>query len=148
MIIDELQCAENYLSLHPAFTRAFEFLRRSDLDQLEARVHEIDSAELYASVQRTNGRQRSEAELEAHRRYVDIQFLIDGEEEIGWRPRGECREVSHAYDEEQDITFWSDAPSFYVSLRPGMFAVFFPGDAHAPLISRGNIHKCVVKVRI
>lgn len=148
MIIDEIKHADSYFALHPGFERAFTFLRRLDLAELDITTHEIDAKDLYALMQVPNGRKRDEAQLEAHRRYIDIQYLIDGEEEIGWKPQDQCNELSHAYETERDIEFYSDTPSFYVRLRPGMFAVLFPGDAHAPVISQGSIHKCVVKVRV
>lgn len=147
MIIDEIEHADAYYALHPAFERAFAFLRRLDLSKLDVRTHEIDAKDLYALMQVPNGRTRDEAQLEAHRVYIDIQYLIAGEEEIGWKPTGECRELIRAYKTEQDIEFYSDSPSFYVRLRPGMFVVLFPGDAHAPIISQGSIHKCVIKVK-
>lgn len=147
MIIDEIEHAEAYFALHPAFERAFAFLRRLDLAKLDVRAHEIDARDLYALMQLPSGRTRDEAQLEAHRLYIDIQYLIDGEEEIGWKSKDECRELSRAYETEQDIEFYADSPSFYVRLRPHMFVVLFPGDAHAPVISEGSLHKCVIKVR-
>lgn len=147
MILDKLENAETYFGLHAGFRKAFEFLSRSDLSNLEASRYAIDGEEIYALVQSGHGKERNEARLEAHRRYIDIQFLIDGNEQTGWSTRDGCREIYRAYDSERDIEFFSDSPQTYLTLKPGTFAIFFPADAHAPMISEGNVHKCVVKVR-
>lgn len=148
MIVDRIENAQVYYALHPAFEKAFAFLRRPDLAGLEDGAHEIDSRELYALMQSPDGRTRGDAKLEAHRLYIDIQYLIRGDEEIGWKPTAKCGGLARAYEQEKDIEFYSDTPSFYLHLQPGMFALFFPGDAHAPVIAQGSLHKCVVKVRV
>jgi biofilm protein TabA len=148
MILDRLENAEMYFGLHPGFGKAFQFLRRADLGKLPVARHPIDSDRVYALTQEGNGKDEREAALEAHKNYIDIQFLIDGDERIGWKAHEDCAVISRSYDEGKDIEFFSDVPLTYVTLKPGMFAIFFPGDAHAPMISKGHVHKCVVKVRL
>lgn len=148
MILDTLANAETYLGLHPGFEKAFAFLRRAGLGKLEAGKYPIDGDDVFALVQKNPGKTTKDARLEAHRNYIDIQFLIDGDERTGWRLRTECKETQQVYSAERDIEFFSDPPLNYLSLKPDMFAVFFPGDAHAPMISNGTVHKCVVKVRV
>jgi biofilm protein TabA len=147
MILDNLDNSEAWLGLHPGFAKAFEFLRRKDLGELEPGIHELDGEEIYASIQKGSGKAKSDALLEAHRKYIDIQFLINGAEQTGWKAREDCHAVHAAYDGKKDIEFFDDAPQTYLQLKAGMFAIFFPADAHAPMISDGVIHKCVVKVR-
>src|SRR4051812_16249053 len=95
MILDTLSCAHRYECLHPSFAQAFASLRRANWQQLVAEAanssrrsvrHEIAGDRIYMSVDCIEGRGREGARLEAHRRYVDIQFTIDGHEEIGWKP--------------------------------------------------------------
>lgn len=148
MILDKLENAETYTKLHPGFAKAFEFLRRGDLSSLGVASYPIDEKKVFALVQKGSGKRRGEARLEAHRNFIDIQFLIDGNEQVGWKPRADCTEVSQAYNHEKDIEFFADQPQTYLSLKPGMFCVFFPDDAHAPMISEGLVHKCVVKVKL
>lgn len=147
MILDTLSNAETYLGLHTGFEKAFAFLRRADIGTLAAGKYVIDGDDLFALVQKDPGKTMKDAHLEAHRNYIDIQFLIDGDERTGWKLRNECKDVRQTYIAERDIEFFSDNPSNYLILKPDMFAVFFPGDAHAPMISNGPVHKCVVKVR-
>ncbi len=148
MVLDRLENAEVYFGLHPGFSKAFQFLRRADLASLAVARHPIDSDRLYALTQKDNGKDEREAPLEAHMKYIDIQFLIDGDEHIGWKAREDCAVASLSYDEGKDIEFFSDSPQTYLALKPGMFAIFFPEDAHAPMISKGHVQKCVVKVRL
>jgi len=65
---------------------------------------------------------------------------------MGWSPRSRCQRPHDQYDAEQDIEFFGDTPDTYVTVHPSEFAVFFPDDAHAPLIGTGEIHKIVIKV--
>jgi YhcH/YjgK/YiaL family protein len=148
MILDTLSNAETYIVLHTGFKKAFGFLRRDDLDSLNTGKHQIEGDNVYALIQKGAGKLREDALLEAHRSYIDIQFLIDGNERTGWKSRGDCRTAQTTYNDERDIEFFSDQPQTYLVLSPAMFAIFFPGDAHAPMISDGPLHKCVVKVRI
>ena len=96
---------------------------------------------MYVSIDRVQGRGREGARLEAHRRYIDIQLTIDGLEEIGWKPIGDCVSTSEAFDAAKDITFFNDRPESWLSVPAGRFAIFFPEDAHAPLGGRGILEK-------
>ena len=148
MIIDRLQNADRYSPLHAGFADGFAFLRRADLDQLPDGRHEIDGERLFAIVSRDRGRGREQSLLEAHRRYIDVQFVIEGEDCIGWSPISDCRRVSSPYDAEKDLELFFERPSTWLEVAPGTFAVFYPEDAHAPLATRGRIHKAVVKVAV
>ena len=148
MLIDYLQNADRYSRLHSRFAGGFAFLRRADVAQLPDGRHEIDGERLFAVVSRDQGRGREQSLLEAHRRYIDIQFVISGEDCIGWLPIADCSRVSSPYDAEKDLEFFFDRPTTWLAVTPGRFAVFYPEDAHAPLATRGPIHKAVVKVAV
>lgn len=148
MILDTLDNADRYLSLHPRFAAAFAFLRRPDLADLATGRHPIEGDALFAIVAKEQGRRREDAKLEAHRKYIDIQFVLEGSDEMGWRPVRTCRMTDKAYVPERDIVFFADAPDAWVVTRPGAFCIFFPEDAHAPLVSGSIIHKVVVKVAV
>ena len=148
MIVDRLENADQYCDMHPAFARAFAFLRRSDLAQLSADRHDIDGDRLFCSISKGPGRTRAEADLEAHRKYIDIQYVIAGTEEYGWKPTADCRIVQTPYDAEKDIGFFKDEPDSWTTVPAGSFVIFFPQDAHAPLVSDGEIHKAVLKIAV
>jgi biofilm protein TabA len=157
MILDKLQTADRYTSLHSAFARAFAYLRDANWARLvpaasgparHSTRHPIDSDRMYVSIDCIEGRGREGARLEAHRRYIDIQFTIDGHEEIGWKPLGDCAVTSVAYDDGKDVVFFSDRPDSWLSLPAGHFAIFFPDDAHAPLAGRDTLTKAIVKIAV
>src|SRR5689334_18738863 len=102
MILDSLERCARYLSIHPAFPQAFEFLARPDLARLGPGRHSLAGDRLYVSIDHTEGRGRDGARIEAHQRYIDIQFTIDGHEEIGWSPLTECRSPTAPHDPARD----------------------------------------------
>ena len=146
MILDRLSNAKNYESLHPAFPRAFDFLRQSGLEKISEGKHEIDGKKFYASVDIMAGRGKKGAKLEAHRNYIDIQYTVSGQESIGWKNLAECKIIKTEYHPEKDIAFFGDRPESWLVVPPGYFAIFFPEDAHAPLGGMGRLHKVIVKV--
>jgi YhcH/YjgK/YiaL family protein len=148
MILDVLENADKYGALNPGFTRAVEFLKRPDLRELSVGRHEIDGHRVFAMVARDQGRKREDAELEAHENYIDIQFVLSGVDEMGWRPTATCTNISVPYDAEKDLKFFKDRPDAWLATHPGAFAIFFPEDAHMPLIASGELHKIIVKVAV
>ncbi|MEW6590219.1 MAG: YhcH/YjgK/YiaL family protein [Pseudomonadota bacterium] len=148
MILDTLARADRYLTLHPRFAEAFAFLRTVDLAALAPGRHPIDGDALFALVEDGPGRTRAEAKLECHRRYLDIQLVLAGVDEMGWKPLADCARPATDYDERCDIRFYDDAPASWIATPAGAFCVFFPDDAHAPWVSAGRIRKVVVKVAL
>jgi biofilm protein TabA len=148
MILDNLAQADRYLALHPLFARAFDFLRGTDLMALAPGRHTIDGEQLFAIVEACQGRTRVEAKLECHRRYIDIQLVLEGIDEMGWKPVAGCVNPMTDYDAGRDIRFFNDAPSSWISTPPWSFCIFSPEDAHAPLVSDGLIRKVVVKIAV
>ena len=152
MILDRLHQSGRYTALHASFARAFDFLATADwaaLTRGSASVrHVIDGDRLYVSIDEKDGRGRDGARLEAHRRYIDIQMTISGAEEIGWRPLADCRQPAGPFDHVKDIVFFDDTPDSWLVVPPGMFAIFFPEDAHAPLAGLGLLKKAIVKIAL
>jgi len=148
MILASLAEADRYGALHPLFAPAFEFLRSPGLNALTPGKHDIQGEQLFAIVEACTGRARMEAKLECHRRYIDIQMVLEGIDEMGWRPLAECMEPGTDYDAARDIRFFNDAPSSWIATPAGSFCLFFPDDAHAPLVSTGMIRKVVVKIAV
>ena len=148
MILDDLKSAERYERLHAGFREGFRFLSRSDLLTLPGGRHEIDGDRIFALINRDPGRGHEGARLEAHRKYIDIQYLVEGSEEIGWRPTDQCQQLTDPYDDSRDIMFFGDVPYTWIELPVGKFMIFYPEDAHAPLAARGENVKAVIKVAV
>jgi len=148
IIVDRLERAEAYYDMHPGFEKAFAFLRSSDLADLPPERYEIDGDNLFCTISNGPARTRDEAQLEAHKKYIDIQYVIGGTEEMGWRPTPTCVMSVAGYDKDKDIEFFRDAPVSWTELKPGSFVILFPEDAHAPLVGEGTIHKAVLKIAV
>jgi biofilm protein TabA len=146
MILDMLSNCPRYYAFNNGLKKGFDFLARADVADLEDGRYEIEGDRVYAIIQRTTGRSQQDGQLEAHRRYTDIQFIINGDESMGWSPLQEVKDSSLGYDEKNDLEFFAGTPSSVVRVAPGSFAIFTPSDAHLPCIGEGAIHKVVVKV--
>jgi len=148
MILDDLTQAARYEKLHAGFALGFEFIRQPNLLDLASGKYELDGERVFALINRDPGKGRSGARLEAHRRYIDIQYLASGTEEMGWRPTAECEKLTDPYIAERDIMFFGDQPQAWIWLPVGKFMILYPEDAHAPLAATGDNVKAVIKVEV
>ena len=142
-----LQC-DRYAALHPLFKRAFDYISNTDLYSLASGSYRIVGDDLVAIVEHVSGRAREMARLEAHRKYIDIQLVLDGDEAMGWKPLADCHNPVSEHSEEKDIRFFHDAPASWIAVPPDHFCIFFPEDAHAPLVGAGEIRKVIFKVAV
>lgn len=148
MILDTIANAERYLGLHPLFPQVFEYIRNTDLSALASGRHAILGNDLFAIVERVPGRAREVAQLECHRKYIDIQLVLEGVDEMGWKPLADCHQAIEGYNAAADIQFFHDVPDAWVATPAGAFCIFFPEDTHAPLVATQNIHKIVFKIAV
>lgn len=148
MILSSLSQSNRYTGLHPLFARAFEYMRDTDLYALNPGRYPIEGDDLFAIVEHVPGRTREMAKLEAHRRYVDIQLVLDGTDEMGWKPLADCSNPVSEHSIEKDIRFFHDAPAAWIATPPDHFCIFFPEDAHAPLVASGQIRKVIFKIAV
>ena len=149
VILARLDHADEYAGLHPRFARAFEWLRRTDLEQLELGRHELGDG-LAAIVSDAAGKGAQQARLEVHRRTIDVQFCQRGEDLMGWLPAQDLRLEATDYDAQADAQLFYDQPACWVPLPTGCLAIFFPSDGHAPLAAPAGapLLKVVVKVPV
>ena len=146
MIFSTPANADRYAELHPLFMRAFDYMRNTDLLVLAPGRYSIIEKQLFVIVESVPGRAREAAKLECHRRYIDIQLVLEGTDEMGWKALADCTQPVSDYKE--DIQFFHDAPATWIATPPGAFCIFFPEDAHAPLVSSGNIRKAIFKAAV
>jgi YhcH/YjgK/YiaL family protein len=150
MIIDVLENAGNYSSANPRISKAFEYLRSTDLDNLPVGKHAIKGDEIFAIVQEYRTIDTANEEMETHKKYIDVQYMIRGEELVGHSfLKDQAR--SKEYDEEQDFMLFPDTPSFFTKMAVGTFMIFFPTDMHMPCIKVHEaemVKKVVIKVKV
>jgi biofilm protein TabA len=148
MIVDLLENADQYLTLNAGFKTALTFLRRTDIKDLAPGRHEVDDKRVFAIIENAPGCKKEDAELEAHELYIDIQLVLDGTDNMGWKLKSNCLQIARTYNADMDIQFYADEPDVFMPVHAGMFAMFFPNDAHMPRISSGNLHKVIAKVKV
>jgi YhcH/YjgK/YiaL family protein len=149
MILDKIENAPSYYGISANLKKGFEYIRNTNLLEVPVGRHEISGNDVFALVSEYQTKAHEECIPEAHQIFTDIQFIISGEELIGYVPQNGQKE-SIPYQAERDIAFYNEETT-QLWLRQGMFAVFFPQDIHRPcmLINRPeNVKKVVIKVRI
>ena len=144
MIIDTIDHLEKYASLNPLFAQAIEYLKTTDLNSLEVGKIELKGCDLVVNVAETKPKTKEEAKLETHNKFIDIQIPLSGTEIMGYTPGDALPQAE--YNAEKDITFFPGLSQDYFAVKPGMFAIFFPQDGHAPGISETGVKKIIVKV--
>lgn len=147
MILDSCAHAGLYRSMNKHFEAAFKFLNDNDLAAMAEGRYEIDGDNVFVMVNERDLKNPSDAALEIHDKYIDIQVVLRGEESFGWKERNACTSPRGAFDPEKDILFFSDTPTTYFTLGKGQMAIFLPGDAHAPLVGEGKVKKAIFKVK-
>jgi biofilm protein TabA len=148
MILSTLSHSDRYASLHDLFPLAFEYIRNTDLYSMPPGRYPVFDNKLLVIVECVSGRTRESAKLECHRRHIDIQLVLEGDEEMGWRALSECNQPVADYNAQKDLQFFHDTTASWVATPPGSFCIFFPEDAHAPLVGSGNIRKVIIKVPV
>lgn len=151
MILDTLDNSARYESLNSRFAKAFAYLRTVDGTQPLGRF-DIDGDDCFALVQTYETKPVEKAKFEAHRKYIDVQFLYSGRESILWAPLATMQEETMAFDEGKDAALWKLTPDLTpLHLSAGHFTVLYPQDAHAPCVEWDKpeqVFKVVVKVAV
>jgi YhcH/YjgK/YiaL family protein len=149
LIIDKLSNSHLYSGLGEKINTAFTYLKETDFFKMELGKYEIDRDYIFALVNEYNTKDESEGRLEAHKKYIDVQFVAKGSELMGYAPLSN-QKVIDEYNEQNDISFFSGEKSF-TQVDEGMFAIFFPTDVHLPGIKvkeTAIVKKVVIKVKV
>lgn len=148
MIIDNFSNSDQYTALHPLFAKAFDIIKSQNPIARELGKTEIDGDKLIIIVSDSTMKTPKDGKLEVHNDYIDIQVPVSKIETFGWSPRSACHDEHAPFDSERDIQFFRESPEMYFDLKPGEFAIFFPGDAHAPCLGEDTIRKIIFKVKV
>ena len=120
MILDTIQNASKYYSVHPLFKKAFEYIQSTDLANIEIGKYDIaEGLKAIFSDKKGMSAAESIAKFECHDKNIDIQLCIKGRETIGWKPRQSCTAPKGEYNPEKDVSFYNDAPDMYFQLTNG-----------------------------
>jgi biofilm protein TabA len=150
MVHDTLANLGPYRSLGPRIAQGLEFIANFSSDLQDGR-YDIDGENVYALVQSYGTVAPTEKKFEAHRAYLDIQFVADGHEVIHHSPLADLDPTTD-YDVQKDYQLYGEPKaSTPINMSPGHFAIFFPCDGHKPgCVNGGPSHmkKVVVKVKV
>ena len=148
--INRREFAISYFRHKDRWEKAFRFLAGTDLKKLENKRYDIDGDNLYASVSEYATKDEKITNFEAHRKYIDIHYVISGSENMNVVPLKNAGEVVTPYDNTRDIEFMKPVISRNIAATQKNFFIFFPSDAHRPGIREKepvNVKKVVIKLR-
>ena len=146
MITDSWKNLHRYYGLNKNLDLIIEKQDSFVFEEMENGRHEIDGERVFLNLMQTNlGKGGT---WEAHRKYIDLQLVLESEETITWAPLDVISDFS-GYDEQKDIMLSADTQKGNpVLLKKGMFGIYFPDDAHQPGIGQGQGRKAVFKIRV
>ena len=150
MIIDRLQNSKKYSGLGDRIASALAYLEKTDFTSMPPGRYEIDGDKLVAMVNEYETKHTSEEKLEAHKKHIDVQYMVTGSELMGYSALTNQR-PSVEYNEEKDLMFFDESPAFFLKVDQGMFTIFFPTDMHMPAThdqSPSKVKKVIMKVKV
>ena len=145
MIKDKITNYLTYENLHEGLKQGLKYLAETDFSKIKNGTYEISGKDVYAIVQEYQTKEVGQ--LEAHKEYIDIQYIIEGSEKIGY---SKLKTQTPATDYEPDIIFYKDKQDEFIEMNNGDFAIFYPDDLHMPCITINQpqkVRKVVVKVK-
>ena len=148
MVIDRIENADLYYSLHPRFKQAFDYISRIDIHAIPIGRHEVDGDSMYALVQGYNTKWKEEGKWEAHRRYIDLQYVVQGAEGMGYANIHHLQQGEYI-SEKDFLPLFGEGDQ--IPLRSGFFVLLFPEDAHMPSMALGEskpARKIVLKIAV
>ena len=147
MIIDKIKNYRQYSGLGSNILSALEYITKTDFAEIENGRHDIDD-DMYLLLSDYETRNIAECKTEAHRKYIDVQFIIKGQELVGYASLGNQSTITD-YDEKNDYILYNGDLSF-INFHEGMFAIFYPDDLHMPGVGDNNspIRKAVLKIKL
>ena len=148
MIVDHGNNSHLYYALHPRIRHAFDYIHQVDISNIGIGRYEIDGENLYAMVQEYNTKPKEAGVWEAHRRYIDLQYVAQGEEKMGY---ANLRRLTQGeYDANRDFLPLHGEGEF-LTLKNGEFVILMPEDAHMPgmaVSTPSPVKKIVIKILI
>ncbi|MCG9719967.1 YhcH/YjgK/YiaL family protein [Shewanella sp. Isolate7] len=153
MILDTLDNLVHYTHLGPRIAKALLHLKETDFTQLPVGNYELEGKDIFVIVNDYETKPREVEPFEVHRKYIDVQYVVSGEEEFGYLPLADQTPTKPYYDKHDYAEYdyeSNKARAAFIPFKAGMFALFFPQDMHMPGVSATPqaVRKVVIKVKI
>jgi YhcH/YjgK/YiaL family protein len=149
MVFDSLENSALYKGLSDRIKLSFDYLRQTDFSILEPGKHEIDGSNIFALLSRYETKPLETCSWEAHKQYIDIQYVIKGAEKMGIAQLSSMT-IKENYNEEKDYMLL-DGKGDFLTVKEGQFVIFWPSDVHMPqleIIKPAEVLKVVLKLKI
>ena len=148
MIIDKIENLNIYANLSERLAKGIDYINNSDFSKIDLGTYKIEGDDVFAMVQEYDTREIDNCKLEGHSKYIDIQYIIEGEEHIGLTSK--TNQELEERNDEGDYAFYKGDSTLF-KFNPSVFGIFFPDDLHMPCVGlnkKSKVRKVVVKVRI
>jgi len=149
MIYDKIGNFKQYLCMHEHFKDVLRFLESMPVSERADGRYEINDQGAYVIIDTYETKDASGCFIECHRKYIDVQVMIEAIERIGVCPRASCHALP--YDDVKDFQKLTGDTDL-LALGAGSFMIFYPDDAHMPRIrhgeTSGTVRKAVFKIPV
>ncbi len=149
MVTDTIENIHYYATLGVKIAKALEYIKTTNFDAIASGQYAIEGEEIFAIINEYQTKDKSDCEAEAHRKYIDVQYMIKGTELFGYAPLTIQLPYTD-YNEQTDLAVYKEELS-YLHLDAGMFIIFFPSDIHQPEVRAFEpiwVKKVVVKIKL
>lgn len=151
MIIAAVKDAKRYCNHNDKMQRAFQFIKETDLGALEVGKYSIDGDDIFALVQSYNTKDEAECLFESHKRYIDIQVIINGVEKMSWLPIDKLNMIKDDFANSDKAKYKESSIGSELIVHEGEFVIFYPEDGHKASIAVDepcSVKKVVLKVAL
>lgn len=152
MILTTVSQLNRYESLNPLFPKTFAALAELAGQPFEKGRHEVDGDRIYINAAEYDTRPAEGAGMEHHKRYIDVMWMVSGEETIGVCNTSQLTDITMPYSEKDDVALAKLVGVYTeVKIKTGDVVILFPEDAHAPsmqLNGAGHVQKLIAKVEV
>jgi len=151
MIFSSIYANDDAAKYPKAIQTAIAYLKNNDFLKMDTGIYKIDGDKIYAQVFDATTGSLDEKRPEVHEKFIDVQFLANGEEKIGFLPDTGKFEIDERID-ERDLIFYKKVENeSFIYATPGCYSVFFPNDIHRPAVMVNQpltIRKVVIKISV
>jgi len=133
MILDRIEYMETYAHVHADLPKVLAALATMDIAKLESGRYPVTDSEAFILIQRYTSRNRAQSVWESHRKFIDVQYVVAGEELMGYQTI-DVLSVSKPYDATSDAALYT-GEGLMIPAGAGTVALFFPQDGHMPGIA-------------
>lgn len=149
MIVGTIDHCEKYYAMGAGIQKAFEWLKDHDIKSLDAGQYNVDGERLYVQVQKYRTKGIDDCWFEGHLNYIDLHYMVNGNEYFGYTPIGRAGETITEYDTMEDDFLYRRDYESRILLKEGDFAIVWPEDIHLPqykVVHASDVVKVCVKI--